>query len=243
MLVKTSICSREAQWTNYFGPGYSSVIHSLTHFNKYLLSNYKPSDTLDTEDTAVNKILGLWDALSHKAEPSSMAWWLLSLSLTCVVSDQGSDWMEPLLARSRPSGWGCGRKQRQVPRGPGPSPAVHELGIELRIVSIESEAETETFQILAVTSQTLHICHLSPNALPTPNQSLEGTHSELLSPSPCICPSIITQHCFLFLSFMEMMYNTHQPTASCLPWGHAFGLVHIVTWRSCPLVGQYLTLL
>ena len=69
-----------------------------------------PGIVLGAEDTAVNKILGLRDALSHKAEPGSMAWWLLRLSLTCVASDQGSDWMEPLLARSQLSGWGCGRK-------------------------------------------------------------------------------------------------------------------------------------
>lgn len=79
------------------------------------MSNYKPSDTLDTEDTAVKKILGLRDALSHKTEPRSMAWWLLSLSLTCVASDQGSDWMEPLLARSRLSGWGVGESRGRYP--------------------------------------------------------------------------------------------------------------------------------
>ena len=105
----------------------------------------------------------------------------------------------------------------KVETGPGPSPAVHELGIELRIVSIESEAATEIFQILAVTSQTLHICPPLSKCTPTPNQSLEGAHSELLSLSPCVCPSIITQHCFMFLSFKEMMYDSHQPTASCLP--------------------------
>lgn len=53
--AKANTWSREEEWTNYFGPGYSSIVHSFILTNIY----WATIMVLGAKDTAVHKTTSL----------------------------------------------------------------------------------------------------------------------------------------------------------------------------------------